>query len=94
MGKFTRKISREDLREYYGDPGQARFSNAKSISTALAGVLDQMPSKFVRSTVVDQLGLRTQREISLLTDALNQLKKRGLIKWDPDSSSWQNVTRS
>ncbi len=77
--------------KYYGAPGERRFSNSATLASAISGLLPEMPQKFRRSDISDKLQLATPREVVLLTDALNRLQKKALIRWNPASSSWDNL---
>lgn len=78
--------------EYYGDPGERRYTNAKTLASAVAAILDQLPGTFRKSDIAQKLQLATVREHALLTDALFALQTRALIKWNPRLSAWDNYT--
>lgn len=80
-----------DQQGYFGAPGERRFANSANLASAAAGMLSQMPQNFRKSDMLDKLQLATPREAALLTDALNVLQKRSLIRWNKSSSSWDNL---
>lgn len=81
----------QDPQIYYGGPGERRFSNSATLASAAAGLLSQLPQKFRKSDMADKLQLATPREAALLTDALNSLAKRSLVRWNKSTSSWDNL---
>ena len=86
-----REVNRQ---AWKGSKELSKYTNAKGIALALAGTLDQMPTNFKRSDVIRKLGIRTDREISLLTDALYLLKQKKLITWNGASNAWKNMSRA
>jgi len=80
-----------DPQVYYGGPGERRFTNSATLASAVAGLLAELPEKFRKSDLADKLQLATPREAALLTDALYNLQKRSLVKWNQSASSWDNL---
>ena len=83
-----------DRQGWKGNRDAAKFVNAKGLANALAGMLDRMPTNFRRGDVVTKLGIKTQREINLLTDALYLLKNKRLISWNAAANAWKNASRA
>jgi hypothetical protein len=65
------------------------YSSAQIVSL-LSCALPEMASSFVKADAAEKLGLESDRELMLLTDALHSMAKRGLITWRREDSSWQN----
>jgi len=80
-----------DPQVYYGGPGERRFTNSLTMASAISGLLAELPLKFRKSDISNKLQLATPREAALLTDALNALQKKSLIRWNKSSSSWDNL---
>lgn len=80
-------------RGFRGNRDAAKYFNANAIVQVLSGMLDQMPAHFRRSDVVSRLGIKTDREVELVGDALYLLKQKRLISWNAAHSAWKNTTR-
>lgn len=68
------------------------FTSAQIVSQ-LSGMLDTMSASFVKADAAAKLGLVSDRELALLTDALHVMAKSGLIEWVREGSSWKNNAR-
>ncbi len=86
------KTGNRRLSAYYGDQGQG-FTTAQQISDVFAGNLEEYPSWFRRAFIIKKLGLKYQRELALLSDALYNLQLKGLIEFDHSHNKWKNMTR-
>ena len=91
--KTAQTTGNKRLSGYYGDAGQG-YTSARQIADEFAANMDQYPTSFRRSLIVEKLRLRYNREISLLSDALHVLETRGLIQFDRSINQWKNMTRS
>lgn len=80
------------LSEFYGDKGQG-YTSARQIADEFAANMDEYPRLFRRSFIADKLRLGHDRELSLLSDALYTLRRKGLIEFDPETNQWKNLQK-